>query len=75
MGWSIDMEQNVSRLEVFKTLNCPMTLIFKVKFCKSCISEMTGSIDMERKGCESMGSRTHFVTLNFDLTRDLDLEF
>ena len=27
MGWSIDMEQNVSRLEVFKTLNCPMTLI------------------------------------------------
>ena len=30
-------------------------------------------IDMERKGCKSIGSWTHFVTLNFDLPHDLDL--
>ena len=32
-------------------------------------------IDMERIGCEWMGSQTHFVTLNFDPTCDLDLGF
>ena len=30
---------------------------------------------MEPKGCESTECRTHVVTLNFDLTHDLDLEF
>ena len=30
---------------------------------------------MERKGCESTECCTHVVTLNFDLTHDLDLEF
>ena len=30
---------------------------------------------MERKGCESIGYYTHFVTSNFDLTHDLDLKF
>ena len=29
---------------------------------------------MERKGCESIGSWIHIVTLNFDLTHVLDLE-
>ena len=31
---------------------------------------MGGLIDMERKGCESIGCYTHIVTLNFDLTHD-----
>ena len=29
-------------------------------------------IDMEWKGCESIGCMTHLVTLNYDLTHDLD---
>ena len=33
----------------------PWPLIFKVKFWKCCISRMGGPIDMERKGCESIG--------------------
>ena len=36
---------------------------------------MGGSIDMEPKGCESIGCYTHIVTLNFDLTHDLELGF
>ena len=32
-------------------------------------------IDMERMGRESIGCRTHFVTLNFDLPHDFDLGF
>ena len=42
---------------------------------KSCIIGITGWIDMEPKGFESMGFRTQVVTLNFDLTYDLDLGF
>ena len=34
-----------------------------------------GSLNMERKGCESIGCWTHYVTLKFDLTYDLDLDF
>ena len=34
-----------------------------------------GWIDMEPKGCESVGCWTQVVTLNFDLTHDLDLGF
>ena len=30
---------------------------------------------MEPKGYESIGCYTHIVTLNFDLTHDLDLRF
>ena len=33
---------------------------------------MGGPIDMEQKGCESIGSYTHIVTLICDLTHDLD---
>ena len=37
---------------------------------------MKGPIDMERKGCESIGCYTHFVvTFNIPLTNDLDLGF
>ena len=32
-------------------------------------------IDMERKGCESIGCYTHFVTSNVHFTHDLDLGF
>ena len=53
----------------------PWPWIFKVKFWKCCISGMGGPIDMERKGCESIGCYTHFVTLNFHLNHDLDLGF
>ena len=53
----------------------PWPWIFKVKFWKCFISEMGGPIDMEPKGCELIGCYTHIVTLNFDLTHDLDLGF
>ena len=33
---------------------------------------MGGVIDMEGKGCESIGCYTHIVTLNSDLIHDLD---
>ena len=53
----------------------PWPWIFKVKFWKCCISGLEGPIDMERKGCESIGCYTHFVTVNVPLTHDLDLGF
>ena len=33
-----------------------LTLDFQVKFRKSCIPGMGGPINMEQKGCESIGS-------------------
>ena len=53
----------------------PWPWIFKVKFWKSRNSGMGCPIDMERKGCEWTECWTHVVTLNFDLTHDLELEF
>ena len=55
----------------------PWPLIFKVKFWKSRNSGMGCPIDKKRKGCdcESTECWTHVVTLNFDLTPDLDHEF
>ena len=53
----------------------PSPWIFKVKFINLCVSVMEGSIDIERKGCESIECWTHVVTLNFDLAHDLDLGF
>ena len=50
-----------------------LTLDFKVKFWKCCISGMEEPIDMEIKGCESIGCYTNFVTFNVPLTHDLDL--
>ena len=52
-----------------------LTLDFQGQIWKSCISGMEGPIDMERKGCESIGCYTHFVTFNVPLTHDLDLGF
>ena len=46
-----------------------------VKFWKSHNWGMGCPIDMERKGCESTECRTHVVTINFDITYDIDLEF
>ena len=53
----------------------PCPWIFEVKFWQCCISGMGGQIDMELKGCELIGSYTHFVTFNFDLNHDLDHGF
>ena len=41
--------------------------IFKVKFWDSCVSGMGGPIDMEKKGYESIGCWTRYMTLTFDL--------
>ena len=48
------------------------TLDIQGQILKSCISGMGGPVDMERKGCELIGCYTHIVTLNCDLTHDLD---
>ena len=34
---------------------------------------MGGPIDMEWNGCESIGCQIHYVTLNFNLTQDLNM--
>ena len=43
----------------------PWPWIFNVKFWNSCIPGTGGSIDMERKGYESIGCYTYFVTLSY----------
>ena len=53
----------------------PWPLIFKVKFWKSRNSGIGCPIDMEWKGYELTECWTHVVSLNFDLTHGLDLEF
>ena len=53
----------------------PWPSIFKVRFWKSHIPGIGGSIDMARNGCEWIESWTHFVTLNFDFIHGLDLGF
>ena len=52
-----------------------LTLDFQGQIWKCCISGMEGPIDIERKGGESIGCYTHFVTFNVPLTHDLDLGF
>ena len=52
----------------------PWPWIFKANIRKSRKPGMGWPIDMERKGCESIGRQTQFVT-EFYLTRDLDLGF
>ena len=49
----------------------PWPWIFTVKFKKCCISGMGGPIDMEPKGCESIGCYSYYVTLSYDF----DLRF
>ena len=52
----------------------PWPWIFKVKLWKYCISGMGGPIDMERKGCESIGCYTH-CDWTFTSPMALTLEF
>ena len=42
-------------------------------FCH--VSGMVGSIDVKRRGSASVGYWVQYVTLNFDLTHDLDLGY
>ena len=49
------------------TLPMTLTLDFQDQILKSCISRRGGSIDMERKGCESLGCWTYYVTFSYDL--------
>ena len=51
------------------------TLDFQGQIYKLMYLDNGRPIDMERKGCESIECWTHGVTLNFDLTHDLDLGF
>ena len=52
-----------------------LTLDFQGQIKKYCISGIGRTIDMEPKGCESIGYQTHIVTVSFDLTHDLDLDY
>ena len=68
--------------EVIWTCSCATSLSFHLHLGLSrsnlenfVISGMEGSIDMERKGCESIGCYTHIVTFNFGLNHDLDRGF
>ena len=45
----------------------PWPWIFNVKFWNSCIPWMGGLIDMERKGYESIGCYTCYLSSSFDL--------
>ena len=53
----------------------PWPWIFRVKFWKSLILWMGWSMDMERKGFESIECCTHVVTFNVHLFHDFDLRF
>ena len=71
-AWSTWNERDVSRLNVGPMLQLwphpwPGPWIFNVKFWNCCIPGMAGSINMEQKGCESIGCYTYFVTLSYDL--------
>ena len=60
---------NVGPMLWLSTLTSPMTFTsnFHVKFWNSCIPWMGGLIDMDRKGYESIGCYTCFVSSSFDL--------
>ena len=51
------------------------TLDFQGQIMKKHIKGIGRLVDTERKGCESIGSGTHFVVLKFDPSHDLDLDF
>ena len=48
---------------------------FKVRHSIEHISGMVGPIDVKRKGGASVGYWVNYVTLTFDLTRELDIWF
>ena len=80
MGGLIKMETKGTWVERMLYQLCDLELwlwpwILKVKLLKSSIIAIRGWIDMEQKGWESIGCWTQVVTLNFDLTHDLDLGF
>ena len=52
-----------------------VTLDFQGQMLKRPYDRNRRANDMEWKWCESIGRWTHFVTLNFDPTRDTDLGF
>ena len=53
-----------------------LTLDFEGEILKiSSIMGTRGWIDMETKGCESIGCWIQFVSLNFDITHDFDFRF
>ena len=49
--------------------------IFKVKTLKSCIPGVGWPVNMEGRGCESIGCWTHYVSFTSNLTHDLGLGF
>ena len=74
----IDMKKEMHRMgarliEGPRICTSPMTstLDFQCQILKKLIPGMGWPMDMERKGCESIGYWTHFVTLRYDL----DLRF
>ena len=80
MGRSEWSERDVSWYDAEPTMlpwAMTLTLDFQGQMLRKavCIPGVRWPIDMERKRCESTGSRAHFVTLTVDLTQDLDLGF
>ena len=64
---SVDMKSDpLSDFELWTRL-WPWPGIFKIKFWKSCILGMGGSIDMKQKGSEAIGCWTLWLTLSYDL--------
>ena len=59
----------------FVTLSYDLDLGFQGQILKKTHPGMGVLIDMERKGCGSIGSWAQFVTLDFYLIHDLDLGF
>ena len=62
-------------LVVQQQCHVTFTLDFQGKIRNFCIPGMEGSIDMERKWCESIECWSHVVTFNFNLIHDLDIGF
>ena len=79
-GWLTWNKKDVNRWNVgpmlwLSTFPSPMTLtldfqgqILKMLYLRNGLADWHG-----RKGCESIGCYTHFVTFNFDFNLDLDL--
>ena len=66
--------------EVYESIGCYTysgTLSYVLGFTRSTFEHAVSQEweDLEPKGCESIGCQTHILTLNFDLTHDLDLGF
>ena len=77
-GWiyPIQSSMELSRsVDVQHQGHMTLTLDFQGQILKKAASqEQEGRLTWKQKGCESIGSWIHIVTLNFDLTHVLDLE-